>query len=57
VNYDHFKAFLLFGVKLRTSSDFLDQLLDDDSVVLVSFTWGHLDVVNRAKNNAAASGR
>lgn len=57
VDDNHFKGFLLFGVELLAACDFFDELLDDDSVVLVGFAGGDFDVVEGSEHDAGASGR
>ena len=53
VNYDDFKGFLLLCIKLLTACNLFNKLLNDDSIVIVSFRRGHLQVVDGAEDHAA----
>ena len=44
MNDNDLECLLLFGVKLLTASDLLDELLNDDLVMHVCFAGSHLDV-------------
>lgn len=55
---DNYLEWLLLGlVELRTSCNLLDELLDNDSVVLVGLGWRHFQVIDRAENDTAAGRR
>ena len=53
VNYDDLEGFLLLCIKLLTACDLFDELLNDDSIVIVSFRRGHLQVVDGAEDHTA----
>jgi hypothetical protein len=50
-NY-HLKAFLRLLLQLLTSRNFLDEFLDNHSVVVIRLTRGHLNVEIAAENHA-----
>ena len=54
VDDDHLERLLLILVELLAASDLLDQLLHDDSVVVVGLARGHLQMIERAEHDAAA---
>ena len=56
MNDDDLKCLLLFLVELLTACDLFDQLLDDDLVVVVGLTGGHLDVIVGREDDALDRG-
>lgn len=57
VDHDYLKGFLLFRVELLGTSDFFNQFLHDDAVVVVSLGGSDLDVVERREDVGFACGR
>jgi hypothetical protein len=57
VNNDNFKALLLFCVKLLTACNFLDQLLNNNTVIKFSFAGCYLNVIHTTKNDGLARRR
>ena len=54
VDHDHLEGLLLILVELLAPSDFLDQLLHDDPVIVVRLARSHLEMVERAEHDATA---
>lgn len=55
-DYD-FKCLLLLLIQLLATGNLFDQLLDDNSVVLLGFTGSDFDVVKRLEDNALTARR
>ena len=55
---DHYnlELLLLFCVELLAACYFLDKLLHDDSIVVVSLTGRHFNVVDGGEDDAGAGG-
>ena len=56
VNYNNFETLLLFCVELLAARNFLDQFLNDHTVVKFGFTWSYLNMIHAAKNDGLARG-
>ena len=54
MDHDDLEGLLLGLIKLLAASHFLDQLLHDDSIIVVCFARRHFQVVHRGENDAAA---
>ena len=52
MNNNDLKTFLSSLIELLTPSDFLDELLHNDLIVVVSLRWCDFDVIVWRKNNA-----
>jgi len=51
MNYDDFESFLLLLIELLTPSNFLNELLNDNFIVIVSFARGNFNMVITWKYN------
>lgn len=53
VNHYNLEVLLLVSVQLLAARHLFDQLLNDDSIIIIGFTRSYLQVIHRGKNNAS----